>query len=105
MYLATTERVGPLENVNYHGLVSAEIVVGANAVRDFWAGITDTFGGRSGSYEAVLKQGKDAIQREIARKAQERGANAVVGLRIEIAPANKGTIFLLSAIGTAVTAE
>lgn len=104
MWLSTTERIGTLENLEHHGMVSAEVVVGANVVRDFWASLTDTFGGRSNSYEAVMRQGKEAVLRELARAGSGKGANAVVAIRIEVSPANKGTIFIVSAYGTAVTA-
>lgn len=104
MMLSTTDRIGELQNVEHHGLVTAEVVVGANVVRDLWASLTDTFGGRSNSYEAVMRQGKEAVVREISRAGAARGANAVVAIRIEVSPANKGTIFIISAYGTAVTA-
>ena len=40
----------------YRGIVVGEVIVGANLFRDLFANIRDIVGGRSGSYERILKQ-------------------------------------------------
>lgn len=44
--------------MTYYGIVSGETIIGANVLRDFMAGLRDFFGGRSGSYEEVLREAK-----------------------------------------------
>ena len=61
----------------YYGIVTGETIIGANFVRDFFAGIRDIIGGRSGSYEKVLREAKDTAIDEMAREAERLGANAV----------------------------
>lgn len=43
----------------YRGVVTGETIVGANVFKDFMAGIRDFFGGRSGTYEKVLRDAKE----------------------------------------------
>ena len=64
----------------YYGIVTGETIIGANFVRDFFAGIRDIIGGRSGSYEKVLREAKDTAIDEMAREAERLGANAVIGV-------------------------
>jgi len=48
MILTTTNTVEGLKITDYRGIVVGEAIMGANVVRDFFAGITDIIGGRSG---------------------------------------------------------
>ena len=43
----------------YKGVVTGETIIGANIVKDFFAGIRDIVGGRAGAYEKVLREAKD----------------------------------------------
>jgi uncharacterized protein YbjQ (UPF0145 family) len=43
----------------YGGIVVGEVIVGANLFRDLFANIRDIVGGRSGSYERILKKARD----------------------------------------------
>ena len=47
------------------------------------AGVRDFFGGRSGSYEKVLREAKDTAMREMVERAQTLGCNAVVGIDLD----------------------
>ena len=58
-------------------------IIGANFVKDFMAGVRDFFGGRSGSYEKVLREAKDTAMREMVERAQALGCNAVVGIDLD----------------------
>ena len=49
----------------------------------FFASIRDIVGGRSGSYEEVLRQAKDTALREMQDQAALLGANAVVGVDLD----------------------
>ena len=56
MLLTTTPSVEGKKIVTYYGIVSGETIIGANAIRDFMAGLRDFFGGRSVTYEEVLRK-------------------------------------------------
>lgn len=87
----------------YRGIISAETIIGANFVKDFFARITDVFGGRSGSYERVLREGKETALAELTKEAQRLGANAVVGLKLDYeAVGASGSMLMVVASGTAV---
>lgn len=51
MILTSTDSVEGRKITAYLGIVAGEAVMGTNIFRDFFAGITDILGGRSGSYE------------------------------------------------------
>ena len=55
MIVTTTDVVQGAEIQAYLGIVTAEVVYGTNALRDFFAGIRDVMGGRTGSYEKVIE--------------------------------------------------
>ena len=80
MLLTTTSHIQGREIEIYYGIVSGETIIGANIFKDFLAGITDIIGGRSGSYERVLKEAKEEAIREMTLQAQAMGANAVIGI-------------------------
>ena len=64
MLMTTTPSVEGKQIVRYLGVVTGETIIGANVFRDFLAGVRDFFGGRSGSYEAVLREAKDTALEE-----------------------------------------
>ena len=67
------------------------------------AGFRDFFGGRSSSYEEVLKKAKDTALQELQERATAMGANAVIGIDLdyETVGAN-GSMLMVTASGTAV---
>ena len=75
--------------------------MGANVVRDFLAGITDIIGGRSGSYESKLAEGREMALKEMKDKARALGANAVVGVDLDFETLREGMMMVI-ATGTAV---
>ncbi len=103
MLLTTTPTVEGCPIKQYMGVVTGETIIGANFVKDFMAGITDFFGGRSGSYENVLRQAKDTALAEMQQRAQQMGANAVVGIDLDYeALGSGGSMLMVTASGTAV---
>ncbi len=87
----------------YLGIVTGETIIGANAIKDFFANITDFFGGRSGSYEEVLRKAKDTAISEMEERAMEMGANAVVGVDLDYEVVGQsGSMLMVTASGTAV---
>ena len=70
MLLTTTNTIEGKRITHYYGIVSGETIIGANVFRDFFASIRDIVGGRSGSYEEVLREAKDTALREMQEQAQ-----------------------------------
>jgi uncharacterized protein YbjQ (UPF0145 family) len=92
--------------VAYHGIVSGETIIGANIVRDFFASITDVIGGRSGSYEKVLREAKEIALEEMSEQARKMGANAILAVDLDYETiGNNGSMLMVSASGTAVSVE
>ena len=56
MILTTTPTIEGYPVKQYLGVVASETIIGANVFRDIMAGLRDFFGGRSSSYEEVLKK-------------------------------------------------
>ena len=87
----------------YCGIVVGEVIVGANLFRDLFANIRDIVGGRSGSYERILKQARDEAIEELQAEAASRGANAVVAIDLDYeVVGDTGSMLMVSASGTAV---
>lgn len=87
----------------YLGIVSSQTIIGANFFKDILGGLRDIFGGRSATYEEVLQKARDYALNELVQKANQLGADAVVGVSLdyETVGAN-GSMLMVSAIGTAV---
>lgn len=85
------------------GVVTGETIIGANVFKDFLAGMRDFFGGRSGSYEKVLREAKDTSLREMEERARNIGANAIVSIDIDYETIGEGnSMIMVSCSGTAV---
>ena len=106
MLMTTTPSGEGKQIVRYLGVVTGETIIGANVFRDFLAGVRDFFGGRSGSYEAVLREAKDTALEEMARQAEALGANAVVGIDLDYETVGgSGSMLMVTCSGTAVRVE
>jgi len=103
MLLTTTNLIEGQPVQQYLGIVTAETIIGANIFKDIFAGIRDIVGGRSGTYERVIEEARTKALQELEMKAQQMGANAVVGvdLDFETVGAN-GSMLMVVASGTAV---
>ena len=103
MILSTTPTIEGHTLREYKGVVTGETIIGANFVKDFFAGIRDIVGGRSASYEQVLREAKDSARQEMMERAHMMGANAIVGIDLdyETIGAN-GSMLMVAASGTAV---
>lgn len=101
MIVSTTSTLQGKEIEEYLDIVSGEVIMGANVVRDFLAGITDIIGGRSGTYENKLAEGREVAIREMKDKARSLGANAVIGVDLDFETLREGMMMVI-ATGTAV---
>ena len=103
MLLTTTNTIENKNIVKYVGLVTGEAIIGANLFRDIFAGIRDIVGGRSGSYEEVLREAKDNAVSEMEENARQLGANAVIGIDLDYETVGQnGSMLMVTASGTAV---
>ncbi len=103
MILSTTSNLETHTIKSYLGIVTGETIIGANVFKDFFAGIRDIVGGRSGSYEKVLRQAKESSIAEMKARAQKMGADAIIGIDLDyetIGP--NGGMIMVTASGTAV---
>lgn len=103
MLVSTTSLIEGRPVQRYLGVVTGEVILGANIVRDIFASITDIFGGRSGKYEEVLARGREQALDELQAKAHALGANAVIGVDIDYETIGaRGSMLMVSVSGTAV---
>ncbi len=103
MILTTTPTIEDRPIRDYLGIVTGEVIVGANIFKDLFASVRDIVGGRAGAYEGALRDARLAAFRELEEEAAERGADAVVGIDLdyEVVGAN-GSMLMVSISGTAV---
>ena len=103
MIVTTTHMVEGRPVQDYLGIVTGEAIVGANILRDIFAGIRDIVGGRAASYEKVLKRARHEAIEELQAEAQKLGANAVIGVDLDYEVlGDTGSMLMVSASGTAV---
>ena len=105
MILSTTDSLQGENIRGYLGIVTAEVVYGSNALRDFFAGIRDVLGGRTGAYERVFEKGQQDALKELESRAKRMGADAVIGVQVKTDTINiddHGVLMLITATGTAV---
>ncbi len=103
-HLTTTHTVPGQEIQQLLGIVTAECVLGINVFRDMLGGLRDIFGGRSGTHQRALQQARETCLQELASRAGDLGADAVIGVDLdfsEISGGGKGMVFLVAS-GTAV---
>lgn len=103
MIVSTTTTLEGRPVQQYLGIVTGEVIVGANLFRDLFASITDIVGGRSGKYEDVLARARKEALAEMEEAARQLGGNAVVAVDIDYEVLGQnGSMLMVSASGTAV---
>lgn len=106
MIITTTPNVEGRKVKEYKGIVFGEVISGVNFIKDFAAGLSNIFGGRSGSYEGELIEAREAALREMEKRAGAIGANAIIGVDIDYEVLGQGgNMLMVTASGTAVTVE
>jgi uncharacterized protein YbjQ (UPF0145 family) len=103
MIITTTTAVEGRPVQQYLGVVTGEVIVGANIFKDLFAGIRDIVGGRSGAYESTLRDAREQAFQEMEEEASALGGNAVIGVDIDYEVIGKeGSMLMVSVSGTAV---
>lgn len=106
MIITTTPTVEGKTIIEYRGIVFGEVVNGVDFVKDFTAGITNFFGGRSGSYEGELVDARQNAIDEMVERASQLGANAVVGIDVDYEVLGQSNnMLMVTASGTAVVVQ
>jgi uncharacterized protein YbjQ (UPF0145 family) len=106
MIVTTTPNIEGKQVTKYLGLVSGEAIIGANIVKDFFAGIRDIVGGRSAAYEESLREAKEIALREMQEQATRLGANAILSIDLDYETLGSGgSMLMVTACGTAVVVE
>lgn len=106
MLISTTSTIDGRRILEYRGLVSGEAILGANILRDLFAGIRDIVGGRSSAYEEELRKAKNLAIEAMVEQAKSLGANAVIGVDLDYENVGQsGGMLMVCASGTAVLYE
>lgn len=106
MLLSTTSSLDGITIKEYRGIVFGEVIVGTDFVKDFTAGITNVIGGRVSEYEEELVAARADAIREMMERAKKIGANALVGVSVDVESITVGEkseiMIMVVATGTAV---
>ncbi len=103
MIIVTTNTIEGRPVLQHYGIVSSEVIIGANFFKDFLASIRDFIGGRSNTYERVIAETREAALNELKMRAQTLGANAIIGVDLDFETIGRnGSMLMVVATGTAV---
>ncbi len=106
MIITTTPTIEGKKIIEYKGVVFGEVITGVDFIKDFAAGLTNFFGGRSKSYEGELLYARQHAISEMEQRAADMGANAVVGIDVDYEVLGQGgNMLMVSISGTAVIVE
>lgn len=104
MIITTTPKIDGRNIKEYKGIVFGEVIAGVNFVKDFTAGLSDLFGGRSRTYEDELINARKQALAEMQQRAYELGADAVVGVDVDYEVLGS-SMLMVTTSGTAVVLE
>jgi uncharacterized protein YbjQ (UPF0145 family) len=102
MLITTTPNIEGHRITAYQGIAVGEVIIGINFLKDFAAGLRNIVGGRSKSYENELIAAREEALGEMWQRAQQMGANAVVGVDLDYEVLGQGNMLMVTASGTAV---
>lgn len=103
MLMSTTTAIEGRPVREYLGVVTGEVIVGANIFKDLFASVRDIVGGRSGAYESTLRDARKTALDEAAQEARALGADAVIGIDLDYEVLGQGgSMLMVSVSGTAV---
>ena len=107
MLILTTPKIDGKPIKQYYGLITGEALLGANVYKDLFSGVRDVVGGRTSAYEEELGKARQVALDSISKKAEDLGANAIIGVRIVYhnLGGTMGNTILINITGTAVSYE
>ena len=83
MLIPTTPCIEGYRITRYGPLVTAEVVMGTNLFKDYFAKISDVVGGRSGSFQKSLSDAREFVLGEVEKQALAADCNAIIAVDIE----------------------
>ncbi len=104
MIIATTDSIGGMRTVKVVGLARGSTVRARHVGKDIMAGLRNIVGGEVTEYTKLLAESREESLRRLEERAEELGANAVVGMRFMTSVIMGGAAEIL-AYGTAVVVE
>lgn len=107
LLITTTNAIEGVPIVEYKGVITANIVLGVNFLKDFVASFSDFFGGTSGKYRKEMDRAYYLAMEILEDKAIAQKANAVVGVKIDYDEISGGgkSMLMVSISGTAVVVQ
>ena len=101
MIISTTESVPGMEVTEGLGLVTGSTVRARVFFRDLFAGLKNLVGGEVSTYTRMLEEAREQAVVRMIEAAEERGADAVVGVRFSTSAIMRNAAEVM-AYGTAV---
>lgn len=104
IFITASDNIPFSEIESYIGIVDSQIVVGANLFRDVFASFRDVFGGETRGYKKDIDKMKKAALLNIQNQAKEKGANAIISLKMDLDELSGGgkSMFIMNVYGSAV---
>jgi uncharacterized protein YbjQ (UPF0145 family) len=102
--VTTTSTIEGWTIEKYYGVVTYQLVIGANIFRDVFSSFRDIFGGVAKGYQKDLENMEEIAIKNLKNKASQLGGNLILGLRLDFDEVSGGgkSMFMLSASGTSV---
>ena len=102
MIYSTTETIPGRDIIQSMGVVTGNVVQAKHIGRDIMAGLKSIVGGEIRGYTEMLNEARDIAITRLVESAQQKGADAVVGIRFTTSAIMDGSCEIL-AFGTAVS--
>ncbi len=104
MIIATTDQLEGHRITRVYGLVRGNTVRARHVGKDIMAGLRTIVGGEVHEYSRLLAESREQAVQRLVERAEELGANAIVGTRFITAGIMGGAAEIV-AYGTAVEVE
>ena len=101
MIYSTTETIPVRQIVESLGVVTGNVVQAKHIGRDIMAGLKSIVGGEIRGYTEMLNEARDIAVDRLVKSAEQKGADAVVGIRFSTSAIMDGSSEIL-VFGTAV---
>ena len=101
MLIVTTESIPGKEIIEVKGLVKGSTVRSKNIGKDIGSSFKNLVGGELNSYNEMLTEARQIAIGRMVEDAKEKGANAIVGMRLMSSSVMNGAAEMV-AYGTAV---
>ena len=102
--ISSTDSLPGFRVEKYVGLVWASSARCLDSASEVGAMLKSLTGGELPAFRKLLNEGRHAVVHELAQNAKARGANAVIGVRLESTAIVQGTLDVY-AYGTAVVVK